>query len=159
MNPWATFSSSLTSSQASRAAYVARLAKNQKQKTDMNAEANSRAALLVSPDLLFAGKVQAAAGPLGLTVFSETNVECIGRVLAEHRVCIVLFDLNLSSPRLAEVLELLPADRRPLFVAYGPHVNTLRLEEARTAGCDRVLPRSRFAVELPELLRSAVEEA
>ncbi len=125
----------------------------------MNAEVNSRAALLISPDLLFAGKVQTAAAPLGLTVLSETNLEHIRRAFAEHRVCVVLFDLNLSSPGLAEVMELLPANPRPLIVAYGPHVNTVRLEEARAAGCDRVLPRSRFVAELPDLLRSAVEDS
>ena len=125
----------------------------------MNAESPSRAALLISPDLLFAGKVQAAAEPLGLTVLSETNVEPIRRALAEHWVCIVLFDLNVSSPALSEVMELLPTDPKPLTVAYGPHVNTQRLEEARSAGCDRVLPRSRFVGELPELLRSALENS
>ena len=123
----------------------------------MNAEANSRAALLISPDLLFAGKVQAAAAPLGMRVLSETKPETIQRALAEQPVCIVLVDLNLSSPTLTEIMELLPADPKPMVVAYGPHVNTVRLEEARAAGCDRVLSRSRFVVELPDLLRSALE--
>ena len=123
----------------------------------MNAESPSPAALLISPDLLFAGKVQWAGAPLGLRVLSETQPDNIQRAFAEQSVCIVLVDLNLSSPTLSEVMDLLPADAKPRVVAYGPHVNTLRLEEARAAGCDRVLPRSRFVAELPDLLRSALE--
>jgi hypothetical protein len=39
------------------------------------------------------------------------------------------------------------------FVAVGPHVQVDVLEAARTAGCQVVLPRSKFAAELPALMR------
>ncbi len=39
------------------------------------------------------------------------------------------------------------------FIAFGSHVDTLALEAARAAGCDPVLPRSKFTAELPELIR------
>jgi hypothetical protein len=38
-------------------------------------------------------------------------------------------------------------------VAFGSHVDKARLDQARAAGCDEVLPRSKFSGELPELLR------
>jgi len=38
-------------------------------------------------------------------------------------------------------------------VAYGSHVDKARLDAARAAGCDEVLPRSKFSAELPDLLR------
>ena len=38
-------------------------------------------------------------------------------------------------------------------VAYGSHVDKAGLDAARVAGCDEVLPRSRFSAELPDLLR------
>ncbi len=39
------------------------------------------------------------------------------------------------------------------FVAFGSHVDVKALAAAKAAGCHVVLPRSRFAAELPELLR------
>ena len=109
--------------------------------------------MLLSPDLLFAGKIEAAAGPLGLRVLQETALPGISRALEENAVSVVFLDLNVTWPSISEVMELLPNGPRPVVVAFGPHVNTLRLEEAKRAGCDRVLPRSRFVQELPELLK------
>ena len=34
----------------------------------------------------------------------------------------------------------------------GSHVDKVRLNQARAAGCDEVLPRSKFSAELPDLL-------
>ncbi len=116
---------------------------------------DEQTALLISPDLLFAGRIQAAAEPLGMRLLQETDLAEIDNRLSEGSVAIVLFDLNIASPTIGEVMERLPGSQRPLTVAFGPHVNTVRLQEAKDAGCDRVLPRSRFVQELPGLLRSA----
>jgi hypothetical protein len=37
----------------------------------------------------------------------------------------------------------------PRVIAYGSHVEAATLHAAREAGCDLVLPRSRFVEELP----------
>src|SRR5207249_3775882 len=39
------------------------------------------------------------------------------------------------------------------FVAFGSHVDTASLAAASAAGCNPVLPRSRFTAELPDLIR------
>src|SRR5262249_55196198 len=39
------------------------------------------------------------------------------------------------------------------FIAVGPHVQADVLDAARAAGCQVVLPRSKFAAELPALMR------
>ena len=39
------------------------------------------------------------------------------------------------------------------FVAFGSHVDTEALAAARAAGCDPVMPRSKFSAELPELIQ------
>ena len=44
-------------------------------------------------------------------------------------------------------------------VAYGSHVDKDRLDAARAAGCDEVLPRSRFSSELPAWLRRYLDTA
>jgi hypothetical protein len=40
----------------------------------------------------------------------------------------------------------------PRVVAYGSHVDAQGLAAARAAGCDLVLPRSKFVEELPTAL-------
>ena len=37
-------------------------------------------------------------------------------------------------------------------IAFGSHVDTARLQAAQTAGCSEVMPRSRLAATLPQLL-------
>jgi hypothetical protein len=38
-------------------------------------------------------------------------------------------------------------------VAFGPHVDANALVAAKAAGCQVVMPRSKFSAELPDLLR------
>lgn len=123
----------------------------------MSRDTTSKTALFVSRDLLFAGKIQAAAEPQGMRVVQETDPAAIERVFQDEAVPIVFLDLNATSPTLPDVMSRLPEEPRPLTVAFGPHVNTARLNEAREAGCDQVLPRSRFVKELPELLKQAAD--
>jgi hypothetical protein len=118
-------------------------------------ESQVKTALFISPDLLFAGKIQSAAVPLEMRVVQTVELSAIRQALAENHVSIIFLDLNVSEPTIGEVMELFADNPRPMVVAFGPHVNTARLEEAKRLGCDRVLPRSRFAMELPSLLMQA----
>jgi hypothetical protein len=66
---------------------------------------------------------------------------------------IVLVDLARFSSAVAELRRALPGAR---IVAFGPHVDEDSATEARAAGADLVLPRSRFfrdpaAATMPEL--------
>ena len=65
----------------------------------------------------------------------------------------VIADLGCSGLELAPLIAALPSDPRPPMIAFDSHVNTARIQAARDAGCDEVLPRSRFSAELPELLK------
>jgi hypothetical protein len=56
-------------------------------------------------------------------------------------------------------MSVLPAETRPKVIAFGAHVQTGLLEAARAAGCDEVLPRSRFSAQLPELLKESLGSA
>jgi CheY-like chemotaxis protein len=56
-------------------------------------------------------------------------------------------DIEAAVARLREAAGAVPT------IAYGSHVDKARLDAARAAGCDEVLPRSRFSAELPALLR------
>lgn len=111
--------------------------------------------ILLGRDLIFTNKVQSTAHTLGY------QVEVIGEK-AKARVEIeslhprlVLIDLTageLSSP--ASIMEYLAiAGSQTWFIAFGPHVESESLAAARAAGCHVVLPRSKFAADLPRLLQ------
>ena len=69
----------------------------------------------------------------------------------QHPPGCVLVDLANPGLVLEDLLrrleEVCPA--RPRVVAYGSHVDTATLRAARAAGCDPVLPRSKFVEDLP----------
>jgi hypothetical protein len=109
--------------------------------------------VLISRDLFFTSKVTGTARELGGQI--EVVPDCpsaAGRVV-EGGVCCVFVDLAEAGLPLAAFIAGLPVDARPDVIAFGSHVATARLQAAREAGCDAVLPRSRFSAELPALLR------
>jgi DNA-binding NarL/FixJ family response regulator len=65
----------------------------------------------------------------------------------------VLVDLHNPGLAIAELVSGLKAASPALrIIGYGSHVDAATLRQAREAGCDRVLPRSQFVVELPNAL-------
>jgi CheY-like chemotaxis protein len=119
-----------------------------------NASAPPAKGLLLCRDLLFSTKITGTAQALGFAVEVTASVEdLVSRVQQDSYRCILL-DLSVADVSVADVVEAAGlGDRaRPAIVAFGSHVETARLKEAEQAGCDEVMPRSRFASTLPELL-------
>jgi CheY-like chemotaxis protein len=120
----------------------------------MSAELSRAVGLLLSDDLMFTSRITATARQLGLE-FLAANTQATLERLAERQAprCVIL---DLSNPGL-EVAGLLRRLREtcqpaPFVVGYGSHVDTATLRAAREAGCDLVLPRSKFGEELPRAL-------
>ncbi len=114
---------------------------------------HNRPALLVSRDLFFTSKVTGTAEMLGFEVRVVGDAHAAAeRIAAESYACVFV---DLADPGLdvAGFFASLPAESRPRVVAFGSHVATARLQAARDAGCDDVLPRSRFSAGLPALLQ------
>lgn len=109
--------------------------------------------ILISRDLMFTSKVTGTAHQLGLRVAVVPDCAAAAARVADSPVRGVFVDLALPDQNLAQFIAALPSDRRPRVVAFGSHVATAQLQAARDAGCDEVLPRSRFSAELPDLLR------
>jgi DNA-binding NarL/FixJ family response regulator len=109
---------------------------------------------MLSDDLIFISKVAGAAGALGLSVRPARAAEALLALAAKEPPGGVLVDLHNPGLDLAALLrglkEVCPA--MPRVVAYGSHVEAATLHAARVAGCDLVLPRSRFVEELPSAL-------
>ena len=110
-------------------------------------------AILLSDDLIFTSRVTGTGRDHGLAVAtarSAADVLILARTKTPTCVIVDLANSTLDLPALVTGLESLP--RRPRIVAYGSHVDAASLQAARAAGCDVVLPRSRFVEELPTAL-------
>jgi DNA-binding NarL/FixJ family response regulator len=110
--------------------------------------------LLLCDDLIFTSKVTGTARALGLEVRSARDARGLVELARQQAPACAIVDLHnpgLDLPELlAALAEVCPA--MPRVVAYGSHVEAATLHAARLAGCDPVLPRSRFVEELPAAL-------
>ncbi len=110
--------------------------------------------LLLSRDLIFTAKVTGTARALGRQVRTAGNVPLATRMLDEWQPKVVFVDLaagDLVAP--AALLAYRQAAPGVPFVAFGSHLDTSAMAQAAAAGCEAVMPRSRFTMELPELIR------
>src|SRR4051812_35607673 len=119
---------------------------------DMNSAHAEPNALLISRDLFFTTKVTGTATELGFRVAVQGDIDDLASKLVGSSYRCLIVDLALSGVRVADVTGALPAENRPAVIAFGSHVMTARLNEAREAGCDEVLPRSVFSATLPQIL-------
>lgn len=121
--------------------------------TEAVPETSPPMALLISWDLMFASRVTGTATSLG------GRVEVMGAAgpgvtaAGSGRYCCVLLDLETQPLVISDLIANLPVPRPPV-IAYGPHVQIDRLEEARLAGCDRVVTRGQFSSQMRELLQA-----
>ena len=111
--------------------------------------------LLLSRDLIFTSKIKGTAAELGYAMMVAGTDSQAQSMIETYRPVVVLVDLNagaLVAPAALIVYQKI-AGPNTWFVAFGSHVEVEALSAARAAGCHVVLPRSRFAAELPDLMR------
>jgi len=109
-------------------------------------------ALLVSADLFFVSKITGTAAELGIDVTVVKSVAELAPKLVATPCRCVLVDLSTAGLRVSDMMQSLPSANRPVVIAFGSHVDVARLQEARDAGCDEVMPRSKLSAQLPEIL-------
>lgn len=113
-----------------------------------------RVGILVSRDLMFTTKVTSTARSLSARVLVAGDATLAASMITQWSPSVVLIDLN-AGP--AATPEAIVAYRSAMagvgaIVAFGSHVDTAALAAASAAGCDEVMPRSKFSAELPALL-------
>ncbi|MFG0329902.1 MAG: hypothetical protein ACF8PN_08395 [Phycisphaerales bacterium] len=105
-------------------------------------------------DLMFATKIRSTADALELDASPVKDLEAFNKKAGAGGVRGLLVDLDSEVVGLS-ILQAaaaeIPAARK---IAFGPHVNADLLERAATMGADEVMPRSKFANELPQILKS-----
>jgi DNA-binding NarL/FixJ family response regulator len=115
-------------------------------------------AIALIDDLFFQAKLRETAKLAGVTVETAATGEQLLRAAAASPAALVIVDLNARQGALeaVEQLRLLNAPGNPRrVIAFLSHVQTELAERARAAGCQEVMPRSKFTQNLAAILRDA----
>lgn len=111
--------------------------------------------LAVVDDMFFSSKIEAVARGLGFDLVEVRDARSLEESLVGHPPRLILLDLNCRGcPPLDAIGRIRRDDRLrdiPL-VAFFSHVQVGLERAAREAGCETVLPRSKFSVNLREIL-------
>jgi DNA-binding NarL/FixJ family response regulator len=104
--------------------------------------------------MIFTSRIAGTAKDLRITIKAAPSAPALVALAAREASSCVIVDLGnpgLDIRKLISDLSTVCA-AMPRVVAYGSHVDAAGLKEARDAGCDIVLPRSKFVEELPRAL-------
>ncbi|HEX3314214.1 MAG TPA: hypothetical protein VHR72_04940 [Gemmataceae bacterium] len=109
--------------------------------------------LLLADDYLFISRVQGYAKDAGASVKAVRHPETLLDLARTLSPGGVLIDLHIDGLEIGPMVERLHRlDPKPFVLGYGSHVDVATLKKARDAGCDLVLPRSKFVEDLPTKL-------
>ena len=112
----------------------------------------NRYGLLLSDDLLFISRIAGTARALGLELkAARGTAELIALAGVQTPAC-ALIDLQNPGLDIGALVRLIKDAGNSYIVGYGSHVDAATLKAAREAGCDLVLPRSKFVEELAAAL-------
>jgi len=114
--------------------------------------------LALPADLMFASRIRATATTLGIEVAVLARPAPLLDAARENPPSLVLVDLDARGWDPAALIRDLKQDERTSsarVVAFVSHVRQDAIEAARAAGADRVLARSAFIRELPDILSAS----
>lgn len=124
-------------------------------------------AVALITDLMFATKIKSTADAIGVALSVVRQVQAVTDA-AKAGANVVIIDLHAEGVDVIDVIKRIkstdadghvqqshgPATlgAEPVVIAFASHVEADLMQAARAAGADDVMPRSRFASELPDLL-------
>ena len=111
--------------------------------------------LALVDDLFFQAKLTETARRVGVTVKTVASGNALVAATASQEHKLVLVDLNARQGALEAVSQLRAAGNAQPIIGFLSHVQTELAEKARAAGCQDVLPRSKFTADLAEILSRA----
>src|SRR5437763_11036994 len=110
-------------------------------------------------DLFFAAKIRATAEQLGLDVRFAKSAEDVLEKARRESPALIIADLHSTKCDPFGLARRIKADESlqgtPL-IGFFSHVQTELQERAEQSGFDRVMPRSQFSKNLPEILAGRV---
>ena len=108
-------------------------------------------ALLLSTDLFFASRIKAAAVAAGLEMSMGKSIE---KVTLKDDLAFVVVDLATTGSEPDAIAQMVRSHSdQTRLVAFGPHVQTGRLDGARQAGFDAVLTRGQLDRQIGQLFQ------
>jgi len=123
-------------------------------------EANQTRVVAVVDDMFFASKIRQAAKQAGVSLEIAKNKGGLFDTLTDSTPRLIVIDLNSKKLKPLELVrDIKSSDELKIvpILGYLPHVEELLKEEAISAGCDIVMPRSRFSNELTSILKNYVK--
>ena len=109
-------------------------------------------------DLFFQMKLAETAKHLGLEVKVASNADSLLQLL-EPLPLLVIVDLNARSAPLEAVERLRSAQPHLRVIGFLSHVQTDLAQQAQAAGLDEIMPRSKFSMNLPQILSTLVAQS
>jgi CheY-like chemotaxis protein len=111
--------------------------------------------LALVDDLFFQAKILETAKQLGVTVRTSTTSDALLAEIAKETPKLVIVDLNARGTPLRAIERICADALRLPLIAFLSHVQTDLAQQARTAGCTQVMPRSQFTRDLATILARA----
>jgi len=111
--------------------------------------------LALVDDLFFQAKILETAKQLGIAVRTSTTSDALLAEIAKDAPKLVIVDLNARGMPLRAIERVCAAAPGVPLIAFLSHVQTELAQQARTAGCTQVMPRSQFTRELATILAQA----
>lgn len=112
--------------------------------------------LTVVDDLFFVGKLQGTARQVGVPLTTIRAADFNPDSVRKQQPALVICDLNATSGNVVEQVVQLKKDSELAQIpvlAFFSHVQVELERAAQEAGCDEVMPRSKFTATLLDLLR------
>lgn len=106
--------------------------------------------LYLTKDLFFSSRVCSLAREAGATIDIIASIEACA---ATDDTTLAIVDLGLPELDIEATVRHLRKIGPRKIIAYGPHVDAERLSAAERAGCDSVMPRSKFDQQIAAILR------
>jgi len=107
-------------------------------------------------DLFFQMKVLETAKQLGLQFKVAATADSLMELVATSPK-LVIVDLNARNGAIAAIERVRTEKNDVRMVGFLSHVQVDLAEQARAAGCDEVMPRSKFTQNLAQILSGAKE--
>jgi PleD family two-component response regulator len=120
-------------------------------------EKNHRKKILaVLDDLFFSSKIREAAKTLDIDLEFVKNPDGFKEKISSEKPSLIIFDLNSRAGSPLEIIKSIKSSselKEIPVIGFLSHVQIELKKEADRAGCDLVIPRSRFSIDLREILR------
>ena len=113
--------------------------------------------LLISTDLFFGMRIKNSAQQLGVHPIWIENIEAWSEnrhrlEASEHSIVFLDLASNLNWQHLLSQAKNDERTKHVRWIAFGSHIDTKILKEAKHLGADQVMARSKFTQSLPALL-------